>query len=192
MSRQRQLVKVEWSVQEAFYLQTKQSFIKPFLLFLQVQLFNLKHWIWFNSNHLIRPLVTKWGFMYLFILPSITYSLGKLLIVEDIESDIWIVLCTLECFPDSSAVKESTFNAGDPRSIPGLERSPGEGIGYPFQYSWVSLVAQLVKNPPAMLETWVQSLGWEDPLEWEMTTCSSIIAWKIPWAEEPGKLQSMG
>ena len=68
-------------------------------------------------------------------------------------------------FPDSSVGKESTYNAGDPSSIPGWGRSPGEGIGYPSQYSWASFVAQLVKNPPAMMETWVQSLGWEDPLE---------------------------
>ena len=61
--------------------------------------------------------------------------------------------------------KESTCNAGDPGSIPGLGNSPGEGIGYPLQYFWVSLVSQMVKNPPAMWETWVQSLGWEDPLE---------------------------
>ena len=58
-------------------------------------------------------------------------------------------------FPDSSAGKEPTCNAGDPSLIPGLEGSPGEGIGYPLQYSWASLVAQLVKNPPAMQETWV-------------------------------------
>ena len=55
-----------------------------------------------------------------------------------------------------------------------------------------SLLAQLVKNLPIVLETWVRSLGWEDPLEKEMTTHSSIIAWKIPWTEEPGALQSMG
>ena len=70
-------------------------------------------------------------------------------------------------FPDSSVGKESTCNAGDPGSIPGSGRFPGEGIGYPLQYSWASLVAQLVKNPPAMQETWVWSLGWEDPLGWE-------------------------
>ena len=58
-------------------------------------------------------------------------------------------------FPDSSVSKESTCNAGDPISIPGLGRSPGEGIGYPLQYSWASLVAQLVKNLPAMQEIWV-------------------------------------
>ena len=68
-------------------------------------------------------------------------------------------------FPDSSVGKESACNAGNLGSIPGLGRSPGEGIGYPLQYSWASLVAQLVKNLPAMQETWVQSLGQEDPLE---------------------------
>ena len=62
-------------------------------------------------------------------------------------------------FPDSSAGKESTCNAGDPSSIPGSGRSSGEVIGYPLQYFWASLVAQLIKNPPAMRETWVQSLG---------------------------------
>ena len=61
--------------------------------------------------------------------------------------------------------KESTCNAGDAGSIPGSGRSAGEGIGYPLRYSWASLVAQLVKNPPVMRETWVRSLGWEDPLE---------------------------
>ena len=70
-----------------------------------------------------------------------------------------------ECFPDSSVGKESTCNAGDPGSTPGSGRSTGKGIGDPLQYSWASLVAQLVKNSPAMQETWVQSLGWEDSLE---------------------------
>ena len=60
--------------------------------------------------------------------------------------------------------------------------------------SWyyASLVAQLVKRLPAMQETWVRSLGWEDPLEKEMATHFSTLAWKIPWTEEPGRLQSMG
>ena len=62
-------------------------------------------------------------------------------------------------FPDSSVGKEPTCNAGDPGLIPGIGRSTGEGIGYPLQYSWASLVAQLVKNPPAMGETWIRSLG---------------------------------
>ena len=72
--------------------------------------------------------------------------------------------------------------------IPGLGRSPGEGIGYPLQYFWASLVAQSIKNPPAMQETWVQSQGWEDPLEEGIAVHSSILA----LTEEPGGLQSMG
>ena len=67
-----------------------------------------------------------------------------------------------EGFPGSSAGKEATCNAGDSGSIPGSGRSPGEEIGYSLQYSWASLVAQLVKNPPVMKETWVGSLGWGD------------------------------
>ena len=88
--------------------------------------------------------------------------------------------------------KESACNTGNPGSIPGSGRSPEEGIGYPLWYSWASLVAQMVKNPPAMQETWVRSLGWEDPLEEGTATHSSILAWKIPWTEEPCRLQSMG
>ena len=64
--------------------------------------------------------------------------------------------------------------------IPGLGRSTGERIGYPLQYSRASFVAQLVKNPPEMQETWVLSLGWEDPLKKGMATRSSILAWRIP------------
>ena len=94
-------------------------------------------------------------------------------------------------FPGSSAGKESTCNAGDPSSISGLGRPPGERIGYPLQYSWASLVAQTVKNPPAMWKTWVRSLGWEDPLEEGLATHSSIVAWRIPWTEELGGLQSV-
>ena len=85
-------------------------------------------------------------------------------------------------FPDSSIGKESASNAGDPSSISGLGRSLGEGTGYPLQYSWASLVAQLVKNPSAMWHTWFQSLGWEDPLEKRKATHCSILAWRIPWA----------
>ena len=84
-------------------------------------------------------------------------------------------------FPDSSVGKESACNAGDPSSIPGLGRSAREGIGYPPQYSWSSFVAQLVKNPPAIWETWVLSLGWEDPLEKGKATHPNILAWRIPW-----------
>ena len=81
---------------------------------------------------------------------------------------------------DSSVGEASSCNAGDPGSIPGSGRYAGEGIGYSFQYSWVSLVAQLVKNPLAMRETWVGSLGWKDPLEKRRATHSSIVAWRTP------------
>ena len=94
-------------------------------------------------------------------------------------------------FPGNSAGKESACNAGDPDSIPGMGRSPGEGIGHPLKCSWTSLVAQFIKNPPAMWETWFRYLGWEDPLEKGMATHTSIVAWRIPWTEEPGRPQSM-
>ena len=122
--------------------------------------------------------------------------------------------CTQLC---GSAGKESACSVGDLGSIPGLERSPGEGKGYPLQYSGlensmdesmgsqrvrhqlgdfhfctVLLVAQTVKCLHAMWETWVWSLGGEDPLEQEMAAHSSTLAWKIPWTEEPGRLQAMG
>ena len=93
---------------------------------------------------------------------------------------------------DKDVVTQMACNAGDPSSIPGLGRPPGEGIGHPLQYSWASLVAHMVKNQPAMQETWVQSLGGEDPLEEGMATHSSILAWRIPWTEEPDGLQSVG
>ena len=98
-------------------------------------------------------------------------------------------------FPGSSVGKESTCNVGDPDWIPGSGRSAGEGIGYPLQYSWVSLVAQLVKNPPAKWETWVLSLGWENPLQKGTATHSSILAWIIPWTvwnNPPTGLQRVG
>ena len=71
--------------------------------------------------------------------------------------------------------------------VAGLGRSAGEGMGYPLQYCWAFLVAQLVKNPPTMRETWVRYLGWEDPLEKGKATHSSILAWRIPWT-----IKSMG
>ena len=74
----------------------------------------------------------------------------------------------------------------------GWEDSPGEELGYSLPYSWASRMAQMVKNPPAIQETWVRSLGWEDPLEKGMTTHSGILAWRIPWTEEPGGLQFIG
>ena len=81
-----------------------------------------------------------------------------------------------EGFLHSSVGKESTCNAGNSGSISGSGRSAAEGISYLFQYSWASLVAQLVKNPPAMQETWVWSLGWEKSLEKGKATHSSILA----------------
>ena len=93
-------------------------------------------------------------------------------------------------FPDSSVGKESACNAGDPGSITGSGRSAGEGIGYPLQLC-ASLVAQLVKNLPAMQEIWVRFLGWKDTLEKVMATHSSILAWEVPWTEEPSGLQSV-
>ena len=117
--------------------------------------------------------------------PGVPQSMGSQTVGQD-----WVTI-TLEVimfaqeqcwdFPDSSAGKESACNAGDPSSVPGSERSAGEGIGYPLQYSWASLVAQLVKNIPAMQEHWVQFLGREDLLEKGKATHSSILAWRIPW-----------
>ena len=86
-------------------------------------------------------------------------------------------------FLDSSVGEESVCNSGDPGLIPGSGRSTGERIGYPLQHSWDSLVARLVKNPPAMWETWVRSLSWEDTLEKGMATHSSLLAWRILWTE---------
>ena len=148
---------------------------------------------------------------------------------------IWVWLIIVKNIQNLSEVKELfglprwlsdseefTWNVGDLGSIPGLGRSPGEGKGYPLQYSglensmdcivhrvaksrtclsnfyfislhfWASLVARIVKNLPTMQKTWVWSLSQEDPLEKEMATHSSILAWRIPWTEEPGRLPSMG
>ena len=73
-----------------------------------------------------------------------------------------------------------------------MGRSPGEGIGNPLQFSWARLVAQMVKNQSAMRETWVQSLGWEDPLEKGVATHSSILAGRMQWTEESGGVQTLG
>ena len=75
---------------------------------------------------------------------------------------------------------------------PGSGRFTGEGIGYPLQYSWASLMTQLVKNPPAVWEIWVQSLGWEDPLEKGKATHSRILARRIPWIVQSLGLQRVG
>ena len=95
-------------------------------------------------------------------------------------------------FPGSSAGKESACNAGDPGSVPGLGRSPGEWIGCPFPYSLASLLAQSIQNLPTFQKTWVRSLGWEHPLEegWQPTPV--YLPGEFPWTEEPSRLQSMG
>ena len=112
--------------------------------------------------------------------PAFKYHFHPVIQEVDLVSAITSMFQT-EGFPGSSAGKESACSAGDPGSIPGSGRSPGDGTGYPLQYSWASLVAQLVKDPPAMQETWVQSLGWENPLEKGKATHCSIVAWRIPW-----------
>ena len=90
----------------------------------------------------------------------------------------------LIAFPCSSVSKEPACNAEGPSSIPGLGKSLGEGIRYSLKDSWTCLVAQLVKNPPAMRETWIRSLGWKDPLEKGKATHSSILAWRTPYTTE--------
>ena len=97
----------------------------------------------------------------------------------------------LKGFPGHSAGEESTCNAGDISSIPGWGISPGEGIGYLLQYSWAFLMAQLVKNLPAIWETWVRSLGWEERLEEGMATHSNILTWGVPMDKGACGLQSM-
>ena len=92
------------------------------------------------------------------------------------KSEIFAFAFDLIGFPDSSVGKEYACNAGDPSLSPGLGRSRGEGIGYPLQYFGASLVAQLIKNLPAMQKSWVPSLGWEDHLEKGKVTPSSILA----------------
>ena len=96
-----------------------------------------------------------------------------------VRKPIYVLTNIQKDFPDSSVGKESACNAGDPGSIPVWRRATREGIGYLLQYSLASLVAQLVKNLPAMWETWVWSLGWEDPLEKGKATHSSILAWNV-------------
>ena len=85
-------------------------------------------------------------------------------------------------FPDSLVVKELACSARDPGWIPGWKRSAGEGVGSSLQHSWASLVAQLVKNLPAMQETWILTQGLEDPLEKGKATNSRILAWRNSWA----------
>ena len=106
---------------------------------------------------------------------------------------MWEIVTFVICkgFPGSSVGKEFACNAADTSLIPRSGGSTGEGIGYPLEHSWVSLVAQLVKNLPAMWDTWVQSLGWED-LEKGTATHSSILAWGIPGLYSPWGCKELG
>ena len=97
------------------------------------------------------------------------------------EIHLHVILVTSILFTAFPGGKESTCKGGDLGSIPGSGSYPGEGIGFPLQYSWASLVAQMVKNLPGMCESWVRFLSYEDPLEEGMATHSSILAWRIPW-----------
>ena len=127
-----------------------------------------------NSLSHISKSVISGFFSDAYILFYIHTSLSASLITFDWMQDMYWV------FAGSSAGKESTCNAGDPSTIPGSGRSPGEGIYYPFQCSWASLVIQIIKNQPDVKKRWIQSLGWEDPLEEGMATDSRILVWRIP------------
>ena len=126
-----------------------------------------------KHSSIIQSVLVTWS------LAGITHNLQKVVVVPDSCTNLYykiIVDVWLSGLPDISVGKDSACNAGDLGLIPGSGRSTGEGIGYPLQYSWAFLVAQLVKNPSTMWETWVWSLGWEDPLEKGKATHSSILA----------------
>ena len=105
---------------------------------------------------------------------------------------MWLAFHVFSLLIYYSAGKEFACNAGDPGWTAGSGRSPGDGIGYPLQYSWAFLVAQMVMKLPAMQDTWAQSLGWEYALEKKIATHSSSLAWRIPKTEERGRLWSIG
>ena len=93
-------------------------------------------------------------------------------------------------FPDSSVGKESTYNARDPGLIPGPGRSAGEGIGYSLQYSWASLVTQLVKNPPAVQETW--SDPWVGKIPWRRERLPTLVFWPREFHGQSMRSQRVG
>ena len=137
------------------------------------------------------------GLMYLQV-PS-NHSLDSLVQTKDRHGTRNMFIHPADCMAPSCGpslvaqkVESLPAKAGDVGSAPGSGRSAGGGNGNPLQDSWASHVAQLVKNPPAMQETWVQFLARKDPLEEEMATHSRILAWRIPWTEEPRGLQSTG
>ena len=161
---------------------------------------NEKHWFYNCCCLVAKSCLTLWDPMDYSPLGSSVRGISQARILEwvtisslgdlpdlGIESKLSYCVLTTGGFPDSSVGKESTCSAGDPGLIPGSGRSTGEGIGYPLQYSWASLVAQLVKNLSAMQETWVQALGWKDPLKKGKATHSSVLGWRIPlWSQRVG------
>ena len=114
-------------------------------------------------------------------LPSLVHLNSKFLSSPfSYSSSFWMAISKTRGFPGGSNRKESAFNVGDLGSLPGFGRPSGGWRGYPLQHSWASLVTHIVKNPPAMWETWVRSFVWEDALEEGMVTYSSVLAWRIP------------
>ena len=143
-------------------------------------------WILYHLSHQESPI-------YINIYICIIYTQIYIFMMSMIQSKIrYLTYEELLGFPGGSDGKGSTCNEGHPGLIPGLRRPHGERNGYPLQYSWASLVAQTVKNLPAMQETWVRSLGWEEPLEEGTATTPVLLPGESPWTEKPGKLQSMG
>ena len=125
----------------------------------------------------------------------------QVLVVEEVEGTIYSSFSDTKKRPQLSRrgaslvaqlVKNLPSNAGYSGLIPGSGKSPGERMGYLFQFSWVSLVSQMVKNLPAIWETWVWSLGWEDPLQEVMATPPVFLPGESPGTDEPGGLESMG
>ena len=110
-----------------------------------------------------------------------------IIILNSLSEKYWKITHVWIIDYSSSAGKELTCNTGDLSLIPALGRSPGEGIGYPLQHSWASLVAQMESTCNVGNPVW--SLGWEDPLEKGTAIHSRILAWRIPWTKEPHRLQ---
>ena len=116
--------------------------------------------VWLRVNHLIIVTVSLSKYKdHIIILTWSSWGTNTMMYVKS------LCVNSLKGFPDNSAGKQSAWYAGDTSLIPRSGRCPGEGRSYPLQYSWASLVAQLIKNPPAIWETWIWSLNWEDPLE---------------------------
>ena len=149
-----------------------QGHTNPFLDNLEI--FLSLNWYSVSAQQNSGDLVPSMPFLYFL---RVFNAMGVIL---EISLCTFLLVTVFFPFPCGSAGKESTCSVGDLGSTPGLGRSPGERTVYPLQYSWTSLVAQLIKNLPAMQETWVQPLGWEDPLEKGKATQTSILAWGIP------------